>query len=134
MGAIRTPDLYRCAVSMSGVTDLRKLVDDQRFYLEAEITADTRIGRWWSDRTQLDETSPVVQASKIHTPVLLLHGAADVIVPVGHSRDMADALQRSGHKEFRYVEMPLADDWLSRQPDRVQTFQEIETFLRAHLD
>jgi dipeptidyl aminopeptidase/acylaminoacyl peptidase len=91
MGAIRTPDLYRCAISIAGVSDLRKLVDEQRFYLGTEISADTRIGRWWSDRKQLDETSPVAQASKIQTPVLLLHGAADVVVPVGHSRDMADA-------------------------------------------
>ena len=133
MGAIRTPDLYRCVVSIAGVSDLRKLVDDQRFYLGAEITADTKIGRWWSDRKQLGETSPAMQASKIHIPLLLLHGAADVIVPVEHSREMAEALKSAGHKEFRYVEMPMADHWLSREHNRIETFREMEMFLRAHL-
>ncbi|MEQ1794521.1 MAG: S9 family peptidase [Nitrospira sp.] len=134
MGVARTPDLYRCAVSFAGPTDLRMLVDDQRFYLGLEAAGDARIGRWWSDRDRLNATSPVLQAGKIHRPVLLLHGASDVIVPVAHSRDMVDALKRAGHEAFRYIEMPLADHWLSREPDRVQVFREMEQFLKTYLD
>ena len=133
MGAIKTPELYRCAISIAGVSDLRRLVNDWRFYLDGAIAAETTLGHWWLDRDRLNETSPIVQAAKIRTPVLLLHGTADVIVPVAHSREMAEALKKAGHTDFRYVEMPMADHWLSRQPDRIETFREMEMFLRAHL-
>jgi dipeptidyl aminopeptidase/acylaminoacyl peptidase len=134
MGVVVTPELYRCSISIAGVSDLRRLVDDQRFYVGGTIATETRIGHWWSDRDRLDETSPVIQAGRIRTPLLLLHGAADMIVPVSHSRDMAEALKKAGHDNFRYVEMPMADHWLSREPDRLHVFREMEMFLRASLD
>lgn len=134
MGVAKTPDLYRCAVSLAGPTDLRMLVDDQRFYRGAEASNDVRIGRWWSDRDRLNATSPVHQAGQIRTPVLLLHGVNDVVVPVAHSREMVDALKGAGHQAFRYIEMPLADHWLSREEDRVQVFREMEQFLKTYLD
>ena len=87
-----------------------------------------------ANHAKLTETSPVAQASKITVPVLLIHGEADVVVPVAHSRDMADALKSVGHKTHKYLELPMADHWLSREPDRVEVFREIEEFLKSHLD
>ena len=36
MGAIKTPELFRCAASLNGVTDLIDLINDMRFYINAE--------------------------------------------------------------------------------------------------
>ena len=38
------------------------------------------------------------QASKIKIPVLLIHGTEDFVVPIGQSRAMKKALERSGRK------------------------------------
>jgi dipeptidyl aminopeptidase/acylaminoacyl peptidase len=43
---------------------------------------------------------------------------------------MAEALKEN----YRYVELPLGEYWLSREPDRLQVFREMESFLKAHLD
>ncbi|MDO9117087.1 MAG: S9 family peptidase [Nitrospira sp.] len=134
MGAVKTPDLYRCAISVAGLTDLRRYVDERRFFVRGEIAADALIGRWWSDRDRLKDTSPVTHAREIRTPLLLMHGVSDVVVPVEHSREMAEAMKAAGVQNYRYVELPRGDHWLSREPDRLQVFQEMETFLKAHLD
>jgi len=63
-----------------------------------------------------------------------MHGVSDVVVPVEHSREMAEAMKAAGVQNYRYVELPQGDHWLSREPDRLQVFQEMETFLKAHLD
>jgi dipeptidyl aminopeptidase/acylaminoacyl peptidase len=65
MGAVKTPDLYRCAVSLGGVTDLRDLVSDSRWYLNQKPMMEMRVGSWWNDRERLRETSPVAHASEI---------------------------------------------------------------------
>jgi dipeptidyl aminopeptidase/acylaminoacyl peptidase len=134
MGAVKTPDLYQCAISIAGVTDLRRLVDERRFFFRGEALADAHIGRWWSDRDRLNETSPISHAREIRTPLLLMHGASDVVVPVEHSREMADALKETGVQTYRYIELPQGDHWLSREPDRIQIFREMEAFLKSHLD
>jgi dipeptidyl aminopeptidase/acylaminoacyl peptidase len=134
MGTVRTPDLYRCAISFAGVSDLRRLVDHARFFDGEEVMTDARIGRWWSDRSRLKDTSPVNHAKEIRTPLLILHGRSDIVVPVVHSRDMADALKEADARNYRYVELPQGDHWLSREPDRVQVFREMEVFLKSHLD
>lgn len=134
MGAVKTPDLYRCAISVAGLTDLRRYVDERRFFVRGEVAADALIGRWWSDRDRLNETSPVTHAKEIRTPLLLMHGVSDVVVPVEHSREMVEAMKAAGVQNYRYVELPQGDHWLSREPDRLRVFQEMETFLKAHLD
>ncbi|NUU02001.1 alpha/beta hydrolase family protein [Herbaspirillum robiniae] len=134
MGVIKTPELYRCAVSINGVADLRDLLANAQRYVGYEIGAERIIGQWWSDRERLRQTSPVNRAKEIRTPLLLIHGKEDRTVPVEQSRDMADALKDTGNKDYRYVELPLGDHGLSREEDRIRAFREMETFLKTYLD
>ena len=134
MGSVKTPDLYRCAVSLGGVTDLRDLVSDSRWYLNQKPMMEMRVGSWWNDRERLRETSPVAHASEIRTPLLLMHGLMDRFVPVSQSRNLADALKSANVMTYRYVELPLADQTLSRGQDRIHVFKELEQFLTTYLD
>jgi dipeptidyl aminopeptidase/acylaminoacyl peptidase len=134
MGAVKQPDLYRCAASVGGITDLLQIVADSRWYLNQKLVVDARVGSWWNDRDRLRETSPLYHAQDIRTPLLLMHGAMDRVVPVSHGRDMAEALKTSKVTTSRYVEMPLADHALSREQDRLQVFTELEQFLKKYLD
>ncbi len=94
MGAAKEPGLYRCAASYAGVTDLVKLLDDLDRTGSQEYNA-PRIG---TDPEVLRQTSPVNLADKIKVPVLLGHGRGDAVVPVGHSEEMADALEDAGKR------------------------------------
>jgi dipeptidyl aminopeptidase/acylaminoacyl peptidase len=95
---------------------------------------ESKITSWWEDRERLRDTSPVSNAQSIRTPLLLMHGAMDRIVPVSHGRAMVEALHDAKVTTFRYVELPFADHALSRDQDRTRVFEEMEQFLKAHLD
>jgi dipeptidyl aminopeptidase/acylaminoacyl peptidase len=134
MGVVKTPDLYRCAVSFAGVSNLRSLLEEKRQFLGYELGWERQLGGWWSDRERLKATSPVNQAERIRTPLLIVHGAEDRVVPVEQSREMVDALKKAGFKSVRYVELPDGDHHLGRQEDRLTLFREMERFLATHLD
>lgn len=134
MGIVKTPELFRCAVSFAGVSDLRALLTDKRQFLGYELGAERQLGAWWSDRDRLKATSPVNHAEKIRTPLLIVHGAEDRTVSVEQSRAMVEALKDAGFNNLRYVELPDGDHYLSRQADRLTLFREMERFLATHLD
>jgi dipeptidyl aminopeptidase/acylaminoacyl peptidase len=134
MGAVKTPDLYRCAASVGGVTDLLQIVADSRWYVNHKQMVEARTGSWWNDRDRLRDTSPLYHAQDLRTPLLLMHGAMDQVVPISHGRDMAEALKAAKVTTYRYVELPLGDHAFSREGDRLQVFTELERFLRSHLD
>jgi len=134
MGIIKTPDLYRCAVSFAGVSDLPSLLAEKRNFVNYQIGWERQLGSAWSDRNRLKETSPITHADDIRTPLLLVHGVQDRVVMIEQSREMAEALKKAGNQTYRYVELPEADHHLSRAEDRITFFRELERFLRTHLD
>lgn len=132
MGVVKTPRLYRCAVSFAGVSDLTELAQHWEDYLDGRVVARRMLGDWWDDRERLRATSPALHAARIEVPVLLVHGSEDRRVPVSQSRAMASALSAAG-RAYRYVEQPGGDHHLSRQSDRTEFMRELEAFLAQHL-
>ena len=95
-GLVKTPELYRCGVSLAGVTDIGERFSDW------SDTNSSPVGREWlrfavgdlnTMRVQFDAVSPEKHAGQIHVPVLLAHGVDDERVPIGHSKRMASALK-----------------------------------------
>jgi dipeptidyl aminopeptidase/acylaminoacyl peptidase len=132
MGAVKTPSLYRCAVSFAGVSDLPDLIQFERDYVGGAKAMDVMLGKVWGDRTRLRATSPALQAERIIAPVLLVHGTADRVVPVDQSAGMAKALRRAG-KQYQFIELEGGDHHLSRQAHRLEFFTALEKFLDENL-
>jgi dipeptidyl aminopeptidase/acylaminoacyl peptidase len=136
-GAAMTPQRYRCAISVAGVSDLGQMLLD----IERSTGGDdSTISDWWrqsigdreEDRAAVRAASPVHMADRVAAPVLLIHGVEDTVVPIEQSRRMLRALEGAG-KQVRFVELRGDDHWLSDAPTRIQMLREIETFLAAHL-
>ncbi|MET0335959.1 MAG: S9 family peptidase [Rhizobacter sp.] len=132
MGVVKTPELYRCAVSFAGVSDLPDLIAHDSDYIGGLEAAEEMIGRVWGDRERLRATSPARQAERIQSPVLLIHGSVDRRVPVEQSETMVSALKRAG-KRYRYIEQEGGDHHLSRYEHRLQFFKALEAFLDENL-
>ena len=128
MGAVKTPDLYQCAVSFAGVTDVEALVKSHRRYNNYEVVK-KQVG---DDFDLLEQRSPVNHADKIQLPVLLVHGTKDRSVPVKQSVAMYKAL-KSENKDVQYIELEDGDHYLSTNSHRLQTFQAMDSFLKRHL-
>lgn len=84
------------------------------------------------DKNQLKETSPVRMAKNVKIPILLIHGKDDTTVPVVQSRIMVDALKDEG-KVYEYIELEDGTHYLDYFPDRKQTFEAMENFLKKYL-
>ena len=133
-GAAFTRNLYACAVSVNGVSDLPgMLMYEQRHYgPESDAVAywNHEIGTP-SEQTVIDH-SPVNAADHVNAPILLLHATDDTVVPVQQSEEMASALERLG-KPVTFVKLPGEDHWLSRAKTRVEVLEDTESFLRKYL-
>jgi dipeptidyl aminopeptidase/acylaminoacyl peptidase len=141
-GAAFTPKLYKCAVSISGVSDLPAL-------MRAQLPVDTMSGgmtvHWisasqsdWKERVgaptdrSLWTRSPINSVATIAIPILLIYGTGDAIVPNDQSERMAHALSVAG-KSVTVATLAGEDHWLSRTETRVQVLKELDSFLRTNL-
>jgi dipeptidyl aminopeptidase/acylaminoacyl peptidase len=105
LGAERNPDLFRCAVSIGGYSDLG---------------------------SQLRADSPHEHAADFKVPVLLVHGERDTVVAVGQSKAM-DAALALAHKPHQLLLLAGADHTVSMEDDRARMFTALEAFLSANL-
>jgi len=125
MGVVKTPDFYRCAISVNGVANVFDLVKDNRAFWRSYNVVDEQIG---NDNATLRAISPVNFTDKIKVPVLLVHGTDDRQVKIEHSYQMRDALQKS-KKDVTFVELPSEDHYLSNEKNRIDTFRAMDAFL-----
>jgi dipeptidyl aminopeptidase/acylaminoacyl peptidase len=132
-GVTLDPGIYRCAVSVAGVSDLK------RFVRWSSLSHQAINVRYW-DRFMgasspndpiLDQISPIKHVDAISVPVLLIHGRDDTVVPFEQSSVMLDAM-KSAKKEVEMVTLKNEDHWLSRSETRLQMLQATVAFLRAH--
>lgn len=129
MAAVKTPDLFKCAVSFAGVMNLKTLVRKSRKYVNRKFVK-KQIG---DESDDLEARSPYYHAAKIKIPILLLHGEDDRVVDVGQSRNFAEELEDLD-KKVEYIELENGDHYLSIQRNRHAVFKAMDRFLKQHLN
>lgn len=128
LGAQRNPDLFRCSVSIAGISDLNLLLEEGHYWMDAGVRA-RQVG---TDPVKLKRDSPRLHAADFTVPVLLIHGDRDAQVPLEQSVVMDAALTRAG-RPHRLVTVPWASHQFEAEPHRVQLLREIEAFLAANV-
>ncbi len=127
MGAIATPDLFQCAVSFAGVTDIRRMLAEGRRYKFASNNP-PNVGDRFDDKGQLRDTSPINNVDAIKIPILLIHGDKDLSVDVSHSERMAKALKKA-KKPYKLVIFKDGNHHLQLEKHRISFLRELEAFL-----
>jgi dipeptidyl aminopeptidase/acylaminoacyl peptidase len=132
-GVTMEQGVYRCAVAVAGVSDMRRLVGGR--YADDERSLGVRywnrfVGAKDANDPVYDQISPVKHAAKADAPILLIHGRDDTVVPIEQSQRMADALKSAG-KPVELVILPSEDHWLSREETRVKMLQATVAFVEA---
>ncbi|MFL6600319.1 MAG: alpha/beta hydrolase family protein [Steroidobacteraceae bacterium] len=135
-GVTLDPGIYRCAVSVAGISDLKRFM---QWVNERDRVGNHIAGRYW-DRYMgvqgpsdpaLDAISPIKHIDKVNVPVLLVHGKDDTIVPYEQSEVMLKALTKA-NKKVELVTMKKEDHWLSRGETRLLMLQSSVAFLKAN--
>lgn len=128
MGAVKTPGLFNCAVSINGVTDLPMMVAESRRYVGGKIWTKS-IGE---NRADLKDYSPFHQVDKIRIPVLLIQADDDARVPKDHAKKMARKLKKA-KKDVTLVRLKDGGHSLDTEAARLGTLKAVERFLAEHL-
>lgn len=126
-GIAKDPDQYRCAISIAGVSNLRREVND----FGDSIRKNLYRGQWQRMTPDFAAVSPINATARIKAPLLLIHGKKDVTVDHGQSTRMYSAMTKAG-KTVEFVSLPLADHYFTREADRMALLTAIEAFLRKH--
>jgi dipeptidyl aminopeptidase/acylaminoacyl peptidase len=123
--------VYRCAVAVAGVSDLRMMYDTDMFESGRNRFLKANRQEELGDLDKLGEISPRRLAAKADAPILLIHGRDDTVVPYRHSQVMADALNDAG-KPYEMVQLVDEDHWLSRASTRMQMLAAAVAFVQKY--
>jgi dipeptidyl aminopeptidase/acylaminoacyl peptidase len=138
MGLVKDPELYRCGIAWSGVTDIDLLFSGSWNFPSdlsdryKEHSFKDMIGDPDKDAAQLTATSPLRQAARIRRPLLLAHGAYDTRVPITHGTRLRDAIQRT-NPDLEWIEYPEeGHGWLKLNTE-IDFWTRVERFLARHI-
>ncbi|MBO9516751.1 MAG: S9 family peptidase [Porphyrobacter sp.] len=123
--------LYRCAVSVAGVSDLDLMFRTENQEYGYSKMVKTSLLEELGPRSGFRETSPRMFAAQADAPILLIHGRDDTIVPYEQSTKMADALKDAG-KPFEFLDLRDEDHWLSRAATRNQMLAAAVAFVERY--
>jgi dipeptidyl aminopeptidase/acylaminoacyl peptidase len=130
----QTPELYRCGVSINGVTDWTDIIKERRG--EEYKYSYQHFREWIGDPKLAPEflasVSPVNFAHEIKAPLLIVQGKEDRTVPPKQARKLVAALKKAGRPP---TELLVAGEGHSfrEEKNRAKLYAAIEQFLAAHL-
>jgi len=135
-GLAKTPDLYRCGVSLAGVSDIEHMLKD-----DSDVNAKA-VGRMLrratigeldnSGKQRFDDVSPLKNVARIKVPVLIAHGSRDARVPISHGERMVAALKQNG-KDYEWLELDGEGHSLAREQNQLRFYQALFAFLERNL-
>ncbi|WP_438728312.1 alpha/beta hydrolase family protein [Parasphingorhabdus sp. DH2-15] len=126
-GIIKDPDMYRCAISIAGVSNLRREVND----FGGSLLERTFKSQWGRMSEDFSAVSPARAADRVKSPLLLIHGKRDETVDYKQSVLMEDKMRDAG-KDVEMLILDKADHFFERQDDRIALLSAMETFLMKH--
>ncbi len=137
-GAAFTPDLYTCAISVNGISDLRSLFNDTvPQAMKPRVTVYSAAMSNWTERVSapndpmLDKKSPIRSVAQIKVPILLVYRNS-ASATASQSLKMEAALRSAG-KQVTLVELADEGQWLSHTETRVKLLSSLESFLHDNL-
>jgi dipeptidyl aminopeptidase/acylaminoacyl peptidase len=127
--------VYRCAVSVAGLSDLPGRLHDETLRYGERSTAIRDRKRLYGVDSENDPKlrarSPAAHADAVQVPVLLIHGKDDTVVPFSESQKMASALRSAG-KPYEIVALDGEDHNLSKSVTRQQMLTATVAFLEKN--
>jgi dipeptidyl aminopeptidase/acylaminoacyl peptidase len=135
-GATFTPELYQCAISINGISD----VEEMLAFEKNEHGEQSETYSYWQevintkglDSGFLKSISPINYVEKIQIPILLIHGLRDKVVNFEQSDDFFDALVDE-NKNVTLIEIAGEGHKFLKNESRIKTLTAIDKFLNNHL-
>ena len=127
MSGIENPRLYKCIVSIAGVSDPRTLGFSMLRFVGGRM-ASSFIGK---EDEVVKDGSPQERAGEIQVPVLLAHAEQDINVPYKQSEKMYDALKEH-NKSVEFIHYEKAAHDIKPPRYRIDLFTRVADFLNKY--
>jgi dipeptidyl aminopeptidase/acylaminoacyl peptidase len=123
--------IYRCAVSVAGVSDLGQMYNTDYYESGGNKMLRRNLKESLGDPSTFNAVSPRRSAARADAPIMLIHGKNDTVVGFKQSDDMAHALKDAG-KPYELVVLREEDHWLSHAATRKQMLEAAMHFVQQH--
>lgn len=135
-GATVYPSLYKCAVSVSGISDLALLYGSKsRAYGRGTALVNSLVSMMGDPRNDAEAyrlASPALRVTPRSAPILMFHGEDDTTVPLQQSTTMQRSLKAAG-RPVELVVLQDDDHHLSSTESRRKVLEGTLAFLARHL-
>lgn len=132
-GVVQNPDLYRCAVSYSGMTNLFTFLKDIPPYLEPiQQMIFNAVGHPEKDADYLRASSPIFHTGRINVPLLIAQGERDPRVNVSETTQFVQKLREKG-LDVTYIMKADEGHRFLREDNRLHLYEELQKFLAKNL-
>ncbi len=135
MAPIVHPEVFKCAASFAGVTDINLLYDIHW----SDLSEDTKrygmpilVGDQGKDAAMLAAASPLLRVAELKIPLLITHGLEDRRVPIDHSRKFVSAARAAGVNVESH-DYPNEGHGFFNPVNEADHYRRLEAFLRQHL-
>ena len=134
-GGAFTSELYKCVVSIGGISDFSELseriVDSWADLWVLDFWDNELGGKLW-DRKHMKSISPYYHANNFSAPVLLIHGDDDTLSPIQQSQRMRNKLRQAG-KDVEFIKLKDITQRLETEDARIKTLEAMGAFIDQHL-
>lgn len=133
MGLATTPELYRCGIDDSGVTDLNAWLNTLPPQAQAaRAMFFTMVGNPATEEEALAARSPITLVDRIHAPLLIAQGGNDPRVKQADVDRMVASLKAHGN-DVDYLTRANEGHSFKNAENRLEFYRRVEAFLAAHL-
>lgn len=133
VGATFTPDVFCCAVEVSGPCNLVTTIESFMPYMvNVRAQFHLRVGDPEKDADFLKSRSPIFKVDNIKIPILIAQGANDVRVKQEESEQIVAAMKAKG-LPYEYVLFPDEGHGFAKPENRLKFYAITEKFFAKHL-
>jgi dipeptidyl aminopeptidase/acylaminoacyl peptidase len=134
-GAAFEKSVYRCAVTVAGVFDWQRVIQEAERSRNRRVVSGT-LRRYLGDPMTSEETfnamSPLRHVRQISIPVYVAHGTEDAVASVAQSRQLLAELKKHGVPHEKQIEREEGHGF-HKLENRLELYAGIEAFLATHL-
>jgi len=124
-------DIFAAAISHAGISDITSYWGEGYWGYTYSVNASGKSFPWSHRKLYVDQ-SPLFNADKVNTPMLLIHGSVDTNVPLGESIQMYQALKLLG-KEVDFVQVKNQNHQILNYTHRILWNNTIFAYFAKHL-
>lgn len=134
-GAVHAPELYRCAVTINGVFDWERRMQDEKLN-QFDDPGYAMMRRWLGDPAaepaRFEENSPLRHVANAKAPIFVFHGREDAVPIMNQSRALVGELQRH-HVPHEVMSLGGERYALAYLKNRVEMYGRVADFLEKNL-